>query len=75
LLLTIAFGILGSFLYVLGDIIQNPYVIFAGRLLQGVWTGGKQVIEQTYLSENVAADRLTELTAELGTFAVLGELK
>lgn len=71
LLLTITLGIAGSFLYVFGDVITSPWTIFWGRFLQGVWTGGKQVVEQTYLSEN-AGSRVTELTAELGTFAILG---
>mmetsp|Transcript_1441 Transcript_1441/g.2519 ORF Transcript_1441/g.2519 Transcript_1441/m.2519 type:complete len:476 (-) Transcript_1441:114-1541(-) len=72
LLMCIAFGIVGSFMYVIGDVVTSPWTIFWGRALQGLWTGGKQVVEQTYLSETAPADRVTELTTELGTFAILG---
>jgi len=72
LLMCIAFGIVGSFMYVIGDVVTSPWTIFWGRALQGLWTGGKQVVEQTYLSETAPAHRVTELTSELGTFAILG---
>jgi len=66
LLLTIFLGIIGSALYVIADITGSPNMVFIGRLLQGLWTGGKQVVEQTYLSETAPPDRVTELTSELG---------
>jgi MFS family permease len=72
LLMCIGLGIIGSSLYVAGDIFGSPYMIMWGRMLQGLWTGGKQVVEQTYLSETAPPDRVTELTSELGTFAILG---
>ena len=72
LLLSIAFGLVGSFLYVYADVVRSPNLIFAGRLFQGLWTGGKQVVEQTYLSETAPPSRVTALTSELGTFAILG---
>ena len=72
LLSTIALGIIGSSLYVLGDVFSSPNMVFFGRLLQGLWTGGKQVVEQTYLSETAPPERVTELTSELGSFAILG---
>ena len=72
LLMCIGLGIVGSALYVAGDIFGSPYMIMWGRMLQGLWTGGKQVVEQTYLSETAPPDRVTELTSELGTFAILG---
>ena len=65
LLMCIAFGIVGSFMYVIGDVVTSPWTIFWGRALQGLWTGGKQVVEQTYLSETAPADRVTELTTEV----------
>jgi len=72
LLMCIGLGVAGSALYVLGDIYRSPYMILWGRMLQGLWTGGKQVVEQTYLSETAPPERVTELTSELGTFAILG---
>mmetsp|Transcript_11099 Transcript_11099/g.22109 ORF Transcript_11099/g.22109 Transcript_11099/m.22109 type:complete len:490 (+) Transcript_11099:185-1654(+) len=72
LLMCIGLGMAGSALYVLGDVVTSPNMIFLGRALQGLWTGGKQVVEQTYLSETAPAHRVTELTSELGTFAILG---
>lgn len=72
LLMCIGLGVVGSALYVAGDVFGSPYMIMWGRMLQGLWTGGKQVVEQTYLSETAPPDRVTELTSELGTFAILG---
>ena len=61
LLMTIMFGMVGSAFYVLGDVVSSPNMIFLGRALQGLWTGGKQVVEQTYLSETAPPHRVTEL--------------
>jgi MFS family permease len=48
-------GLLGAILFVLAGLpsLMSPWLAFAGRLVQGLWTGGQQVIEQAYLSENV----------------------
>ena len=40
--------------------------------MQGLWTGGQQTLEQAYLSETVIASKRTEITATLGSFAVIG---
>lgn len=49
LLLTIFLGIVGSALYVLADVFGSPNMVFVGRFLQGLWTGGKQVSARCFV--------------------------
>ena len=67
-------GLLGSLLFLFAGLpgMLSPWLAFGGRLVQGLWTGGQQVIEQAFLSENVPLDMRTEVTATLGSCAVLG---
>ena len=69
---TIAVGFLGSVLYVVADAKGSPGFVVAARLLSGIWTGGKMVVEQTYIGEASAPERTTQITSEVGVFAVLG---
>ena len=68
-----AIGVVGSAMYVLGGYLGSVWLVMAGRFVQGVWTGGQQSVEQSYLSENTknAEDR-TRLTSVLGRYAVIG---
>ena len=72
LCLTISCGIMGSVLYVLADAWHAPWMAFLGRGLTGLWTGGKQSVEQAYMASHAPREHLTEYTADLGTCAVLG---
>lgn len=69
-------GIIGSFLYVVAGWVENKNVakscLGAARLLQGIWTGGQQTVEQAYLSAAVNPSKRTEYTATLSTCAMLG---
>jgi len=49
-----------------------PWVVLASRLLQGIGSGGQQTVEQAYLSIATPANKRTELTGKLSTFACLG---
>jgi MFS family permease len=64
-------GLLGSVLYVAADSMHSPWTAFLGRALTGLWTGGKQSVEQAYMAERAPKEKLTEYTAELGTAAVV----
>jgi MFS family permease len=46
-------GFLGSILYSLGGyfVPWGKWLVFAGRFIQGLWTGGQQAIEQAYITE------------------------
>ena len=43
--------------------------MFAGRALTGLWTGGKQSVEQACMAARTPKELLTEYTADLGTAA------
>lgn len=49
----ISAGLLGSILYSLGGYFTpwGKWLVFAGRFIQGLWTGGQQAIEQAYITE------------------------
>ena len=49
-----------------------PFVVLGGRLLQGIAAGGRQAVEQSYISVAAPPEQLTELTSMLSTFACLG---
>lgn len=72
LLASIIVGAVGSILYVVADAAGNPWLVVVARLVSGVWTGGKMVVEQTYIGEAAAPDRTTHITSEVGVYAVLG---
>jgi len=72
LCLGISLGIVGSIMYLVAGIVYEPKLVFYGRLLQGIWTGAQQSVEQAYLAFAAPPGQRTELTSKLGTFAVLG---
>jgi len=77
LLLSIFLGFIGSTFYVLADAQRGhnnlgPALVILARLTSGIWTGGKMVIEQTYIGEAAAPERNTKITSEVGVYAVLG---
>lgn len=78
LLVSIALGALGSAAYVGADVLgqsdakSGPALVVAARLTTGVWTGGKMVVEQTYIGEASAPERTTQITSSVGVYAVLG---
>ena len=51
----------GSVLYLLGDILSMPNLVFWGRALQGLWTGGQQSVEQAYLAFAALPGERTEV--------------
>uniref|UniRef100_A0A7S4RE02 Major facilitator superfamily (MFS) profile domain-containing protein n=2 Tax=Ditylum brightwellii TaxID=49249 RepID=A0A7S4RE02_9STRA len=65
-------GMVGSLGYVWADELSSPQMVLWARFIQGLWTGGQQTIEQSYLSAAVSSEERTEYTATLSTFAVLG---
>ena len=68
-------GFLGSVFYFLADYVGDGgglWLIFVGRMLQGLWTGGQQAIEQSYVSEVVTDKHKLKVLSELGIFVVLG---
>lgn len=72
LLTSISIGAVGSILYVVADAVNNPWLVVVARLVSGMWTGGKMVVEQTYIGEATAPERTTHITSEVGVYAVLG---
>lgn len=48
------------------------WLIFAARMFQGIWTGGQQAIEQSYVSEVVRDEHKLKILSEIGISAVLG---
>ena len=81
LLLSVALGVVGSFLYGTAGFVPNiswldddiaPYFVLFGRLLQGIWTGGEQAVETAYIGENVNEKDRTKLLSTLSTFATMG---
>lgn len=71
---SIAIGFAGSILYVVADSsgAYGPSLVVLARLLSGMWTGGKMVVEQTYIGEAASPERTTQITSEVGVYAVLG---
>ena len=49
-----------------------PFVVLGGRLLQGISAGGRQAVEQAYISVAAPPEQITELTGMLSTIACLG---
>lgn len=80
LITSIVIGSLGSTLYVIADAARftprlrwfAPKLAVIARLTTGIWTGGKMVVEQSYIGEASAPERTTQITSEVGVFAVLG---
>lgn len=72
LTMSIMCGVIGSVLYVIADTLKSPWTCFWGRFLTGLWTGGKQAVEQAFMAEHAPPKDLTEYTADLGTCAVVG---
>ena len=67
-------GFVGSILYSLGGyfIPWGKWLVFLGRFIQGLWTGGQQAIEQAYITECIDKDQNLSMIADLGAAAVLG---
>lgn len=68
-------GLLGSVLYFSADYFQDDmalWLIFGARFLQGLWTGGQQAIEQSYVSEVVEDKEKLMVLSELGIASVSG---
>ncbi|CAI2363709.1 unnamed protein product [Moneuplotes crassus] len=67
-------GFVGSLLYSFGGyfIGWGKWLVFLGRFIQGLWTGGQQTIEQAYITECIDKDENLNMIADLGASAVLG---
>jgi ceroid-lipofuscinosis MFS transporter 7 len=70
----IAAGFIGSLLYSVGGyfVPWGKWLVFAGRFIQGLWTGGQQAIEQAYITECIDKTQNLSMIADLGASAVLG---
>ncbi|CAI2364145.1 unnamed protein product [Moneuplotes crassus] len=67
-------GFIGSLLYSFGGYFLGwgKWLVFLGRFIQGLWTGGQQAIEQAYITECIDKDENLSMIADLGASAVLG---
>jgi len=70
----IAAGFIGSLLYSMGGyfVPWGKWLVFTGRFIQGLWTGGQQAIEQAYITECIDKTQNLSMIADLGASAVLG---
>lgn len=70
----IAAGFIGSLFYSIGGyfIHGGQWLVFIGRFIQGLWTGGQQAIEQAYITECIDKNENLGMIADLGASAVLG---
>ena len=67
-------GFAGSIIYSLGGYFPGygKWLVALGRLLQGLWTGGQQTVEQAYISEWIDKNQNLALIANIGASAVIG---
>lgn len=68
-------GAAGSAFYVAAPAAGDgagPAAVLAGRLLQGMWTGGAQAVQQGHLAKVLPAAELTRTTVVLNAWACLG---
>lgn len=67
-------GFAGSILYSMGGYFLpwGKWLVFLGRFVQGLWTGGQQAVEQAYISECIDKNQNLAMIADLGASAVLG---
>ena len=67
-------GFIGSLFYSFGGYFLGwgKWLVFIGRFIQGLWTGGQQAIEQAYISECIDKNENLAMIADLGASAVLG---
>ena len=67
-------GFAGSAVYSLGGYFPNfgKWLIILGRMLQGIWTGAQQTVNQAYISEWVDQSKNLDLIVNLGASVVIG---
>jgi ceroid-lipofuscinosis MFS transporter 7 len=68
-------GLIGSFMYLSADYFGGDaglLLIFTGRFLQGMWTGGQQTAEASYISEVVTPKYKLFALTDIGAIAVFG---
>lgn len=69
-------GLTGSALYVLAEAFPNgqigPWLVLLGRFAQGMWTGGAQALQTTFLASVLPVDKLTPAIVTLNAYACLG---
>lgn len=69
-------GLVGSTLYVLAEAFPKgglgPWLVFVGRFAQGMWTGGSQAVQTTFLAAVLPIDELTPAIVTLNAYACLG---
>ena len=67
-------GFIGSLFYSIGGYFPSggQWLVFVGRFIQGLWTGGQQAIEQAYITECIDKNENLGMIADLGAAAVLG---
>ncbi|OMJ88724.1 hypothetical protein SteCoe_9266 [Stentor coeruleus] len=74
LLSTLFCGLIGTSLTIYASMIGESYKIplIIGRMLQGVWNGGEQAVEQSYISEIVSDISKLSAISEIGIAGVCG---
>ena len=54
------------------NLLPGPLLVLAGRLIQGLGSGGQQAVEQSYLAVAARPEERTSMTGKLATFACMG---
>lgn len=76
MLVATGWGLAGSTLYVLAEVFPNgrlgPWLVLVGRFGQGMWTGGSQALQTTFLAAVLPIDQLTPAIVSLNAYACLG---
>ena len=70
----ITLGLIGSVIYSTAYNVkpEGKWIVFLGRLIQGIWTGAQQTIEAAYISECIDKDQNLAMITNLGLAWVLG---
>lgn len=76
MLIATVLGAAGSILYFIAELFPTqhigPWLILVGRFSQGMWTGGAQAVQQSYLAKTLPYAELTGTTVTMNGFACLG---
>lgn len=76
MLLATLIGLAGSALYVLAEAFPNgrtgQWLVLVGRFGQGMWTGGSQAVQTSFLAAVLPIDQLTPAIVTLNAYACLG---
>lgn len=68
-------GIVGSLFYILAELFPNIFgllLVLLGRFAQGLWTGGAQAIQPSYLAAVLATEKITPMIVMINAAASFG---